>query len=162
MPLRNCSLTHCCVRLSFFPYRAKGLAWGSDLYCVEWDVTPQLNQSVCYRVTCHRADVTFPTCGCTLQSQKSQLESELADCKEQMSAGQRALQAAMDDASELRQPNHSAQDDIRRLQEESMYSQTHLSTRPLSSPVGCGAKPQLTRHTHTHTHLTTLFPGLPG
>jgi len=32
-----------------FPYQAKRLAWGTsglwnDLFCVEWDVKPQLNQ----------------------------------------------------------------------------------------------------------------------
>ena len=89
-----------------------------------------------------------------------QLESELVGCKERISAGQRALQAAVYEASELRQLYHSAQDEIRRLQEKSMYSQTCLSARPVSCPVGCGARPQPT--THAHTHLTTLFPGLPG
>jgi len=31
-----------------FPYQAKRLAWGTlqnDLFCVEWDVKPQLSQS---------------------------------------------------------------------------------------------------------------------
>jgi len=93
-------------------------------------------------------------------SRVSLLETELVGCEEQIGAGQRALQAAVDEASELRQLYHSAQDEIRRLQEKSMYCQTRLSARPVSSPVGCGAKPQPT--THAHTHLTTLFPGLPG
>jgi len=32
---------------SVFPYQAKRLAWGrlrNDLFCVEWDVKPQLSQ----------------------------------------------------------------------------------------------------------------------
>ena len=40
----------CCVWFSFFSCQAKRLAWRNvsqnDLFCVEWDVKPQLNQLV--------------------------------------------------------------------------------------------------------------------
>jgi len=39
-----------CVTFSFFPYQAKRMAWEkrlqNDWFCVEWDIKPQLHQSV--------------------------------------------------------------------------------------------------------------------
>ena len=43
----SASVRFCRVRFSFFPYQAyPGKRLRSDLFCVEWDVKPQLRQSV--------------------------------------------------------------------------------------------------------------------